>query len=140
MAVGAGPRHLEGVSLDSEAVLPAQAKEPGIELAVLQLHDAVAFAADQMVMMSIAAEAVTDLPGTMGERVDDALLTQQRERAVDGRQPDRAPQPRVDLLGSRIVGLCGERAQDGNTLLRRTQSVTREQTLDACLRTPRHSP
>ena len=38
-------------------------------------------------MVRVAAQAVAELGAVMRERVDDALLAEQRERPVDGREP-----------------------------------------------------
>lgn len=67
---------------------PRDPLEPRIELAVGELDDAVAAGADEVVMMALAAPPVAELARTVRERVDDAGLGQEAERAVDGRQAE----------------------------------------------------
>jgi hypothetical protein len=66
-------------------------RDPGVDLAVLELLDAVAARADEMVMMSRAAQAVAGLAASVGELVDHVLLAQHRKRPVDGGEADTFP-------------------------------------------------
>lgn len=68
-------------------------------------------AADQVVMMSVAAGAVGRLPAWATDRVDRAVLGQPPEVAVDGRKADLL-KPFVQFL-RRERGLgCAERIND----------------------------
>lgn len=58
---GAAAGHLDRVRLEREAVLGSEIGEPGIELAVDELDDAMAAGADEMVVVPVAAEAVARL-------------------------------------------------------------------------------
>ena len=65
--------------------------------------------------MTGAAEAVTALPGAVGQLVDDLPVPEHRQRAVDGREPHALAalaQARVDLLGGGVVGLGRESLED----------------------------
>lgn len=48
--------------------------DPALERAAFHLDDVVAGGADEMVVVLVAAEAVTHLGGPVGERVDHAAL------------------------------------------------------------------
>jgi hypothetical protein len=121
-ALGTYPGHFHGVRVDGEAVLGGEAGQPRVELARAELDDPVALGADEVVVMPFAAKAVADLVGMMLQRIDDAVLAEEGERPVDGRQTDRlsaAAQPCVDLLRGRVVGLRSERPEHCKALTRR---------------------
>ena len=102
-------------------MLGGEAGEPPVEVAVAELDDAVARAADEMVMMSLAAEAVADLAGMVHQRVHDFVLAEEGERAVDGRESDGIAarrEPPVDLLRGRVVGLRGQGVEHREPLTR----------------------
>ena len=83
-----------------------------------------------MVVVLVAAEAVTHLGGPVGERVDHAALAQEPEGPVDRRQPDRlaAPtEPGVDPLGGGVVALAREDLEDPQPLPRRTKAAPSEE-------------
>src|SRR5206468_6549264 len=88
---------------------------------VLELGDAVAPLADQVMVMALPAQAITGLARAMGELVHDAVLAEERERPVDGGEAHRLatpPEPRVDLLRGGVVRLAREGVQDEQTLAR----------------------
>lgn len=72
-----------------EPVLSRGFRQPFVHFAALELGDAVTARADEMVMVTLAAEAITRLARPMGEFVDDAVLAQERKGPVHGREPDR---------------------------------------------------
>ena len=74
-----------------------------------------------MVVVARAAEPVTRLSGRVHELVDDVLLTQDRQRAIDRRQADPLallPEACVDLLGGGVVRLGSERREHEQPLPR----------------------
>ena len=71
-----------------EPVLSRGCRQPFVHFAALELGDAVAARADEMVMVALAAEAITGLARPVGEFVDDAVLAEKRERPVHRREPD----------------------------------------------------
>jgi hypothetical protein len=90
-AGGAGSADLDRVRVDDEAVFRGKTVEPRVELAVAELDDAVAAAADQVMVVRFAAEPVAGFARLVHQRIDDALPAQQRERAVNRRQPHAFP-------------------------------------------------
>ena len=77
-----------------EAVPRAHRVEPLVETALLDLDDAVAVRAHEMMMVRIGAEPVAELAAVMGQRVDHVVLVQEGKRPVDRCQADlRAAAP-----------------------------------------------
>lgn len=102
------------------------ASERLLELAVAELDDRVALGADEMVVMTVAADAITNGVAEVCERLDHPGVREHSERAVNGRQtdPPSAPaQPVVELLGGDVVGLAQELVYDGDTLRCRAQAM-----------------
>ena len=102
---------------DEEALGSAGARQPAAEAAVGQLHDAVAFGANEVVVMARAAEAVTGLCPAVGKGVDHTRSGEVVESSIDGRKTDwfgANGQPPMDGLSRRIVRLAGELIQNGN--------------------------
>ena len=69
-------------------------------------------------MVRVAAEPVAALAArVVAERVDHAVLVQQGDRAVDGREPDvlvaAVPQPLPERLSGRVVALACQLAEHG---------------------------
>ena len=65
----------------------------------------------------------------MRELVDDAVLAEERERPVDGGEPDRLAalaKARVDLLRGRVMRLGGKRLEHEQALARRADAGLRE--------------
>jgi zinc transport system substrate-binding protein len=113
-------------------VLGCEAGEPPVEVAVAELDDAVARAADEVMVVALAAEAVADLAGMVHQSVHDSLLAEERERAVDGRESDcitARDEPPVDLLRSRVVRLRSQGVQHRESLPRGTDAVSSEERL-----------
>jgi hypothetical protein len=116
-ARGADSRDLDRMVGHGEAVLGAELVQPAFELAVAELDHPMAVGADEVVMVLVAAEAIADLAGMVHEGVDRASLAQERERAIDRREPDRLAlraKPCMDLLRAGVVGLrrqCVEHAE-----------------------------
>ena len=80
--------------------------EPGVELAVAQLDDAVTARAHEVVMVTLAAEAVARLAAVVHQNVYDAGFGEALQRPVDGREADAlslVEEQRVDLLRRRVV-------------------------------------
>jgi zinc transport system substrate-binding protein len=72
-----------------------------------------------VVVVPLGTAPVAELSGAVGEDVDDALLGEEPERAVDGREPQplaAAAQPLVELLGRDVVGLPEQLGEDGRAL------------------------
>lgn len=70
-------------------------------------------------VVALGAAAVAQLAGAVGEDVDDALVREQAERPVDGREPEAlaaGPQPLVELLRRHVVGLHEELREDARAL------------------------
>jgi zinc transport system substrate-binding protein len=113
-------------------MLGGETGEPAVEVAVAELYDAVAGVAHEMVMMALAAKAVADLAGMVHQRVHDPGLAEQRERPVDGGQPDciaTRDEPPVDLLRGRVVRLRGQGIEHRKPLARGTDAVPGEEFL-----------
>jgi zinc transport system substrate-binding protein len=92
--------------------------------------------ADQVVVVSRAAEPVTGLPGVVRELVDDLLLAQDGQRAIDRREADplaALAQPRVDLLGGGVMRFGSEGLEDEQPLAGRTNTGS-DQALEDLLR------
>ena len=94
-------------------------------------------------MVRVAAEAVAELTAVVRERVDHAVLVQQRERPVHGGEADlraaAAAQPAPQRLGSDVVGLAPELGQDLDALSRRPHTLRVEQLGSVGLRDGRHA-
>ena len=58
--------------------------DPAAKVAVVDLDDAVAARADEVMMMSIGAEPVAELAAVVGQRVHDAVVAKHGECPVDG--------------------------------------------------------
>jgi hypothetical protein len=110
-AVGAEAGDLDLVRRRREVGRRGHPLEPVVEAAVGQLDHAVAAGADEVMVVLVAADPVAALLGAVREDVDDALLGQDAERAVDGREADAlaaVAEPAEKLLGGRVVRLPGE--------------------------------
>ena len=113
-----------------EAVLARDPVEPGAELALDELDDTVALGAHEMMVVPLRAAAIAELAGPVGEDVDEALVGEEPERTVDGResQPLAArAQPLVELLCRDVVGLGEELGEDGRALAGGAQAGLRQQ-------------
>ena len=66
-------------------------RERCLELAVAELRDRVAARADEMVVMSLVADAVAARIPEVVERLDELGVDEGVERPVDGGQADRLP-------------------------------------------------
>ena len=121
-ALRADARHLDAVRRHPEPVRVAEPRQPRVEVALVELDDAVAALADQVVVVSAAAQAVAGLARAVRERVDSAALGQRREGAVDGCEADALAlraQAIVDLLRGRAVGLGARTSSTRDPLGRR---------------------
>lgn len=129
-----------------EAVTRCDGVGPGAEVALLDLDDAMAAGAEQVMVVRIAAQAIAELAAVVGERVDDALLVEEREGAVDRREADRggaAAQAAPQRLGRKVVALACELLEHLEPLARRADAPLLEQTgerLVIRLRRARHGP
>ena len=65
--------------------------QPRLELAPPELHDLMALATREVVVVAGAAEPIARLTRAVHEHVDDAVLAQQGKRAVHGCEPDGVP-------------------------------------------------
>jgi len=113
-------------------VLGREVTEPAVEVAVAELDDAVAGAADEVMMMALPAEAVADLAGMVPQGVHDSVVAEQRQRPVDRRESNRVAardEPSVDLLRRRVVGLRGQSVQHREPLPRGADAVPSEERL-----------
>src|SRR4029079_18552085 len=120
-----------------EPVLTCGLPEPFVHLAAFELGHAVAARADEMVMVPLAAEAVTGLARPGRELVEDTVLAEKRKRPVDGGEADRVAalaKARVDLLRRRIVGLGRERLENEQALARRAEPGLRQSVARGALR------
>jgi hypothetical protein len=89
-----------------EVVPGADIYEQRFEVAARQLDDSVATQADEVMVVILPADAVAELAWKMRERVDEAMLAEQRQGAVDGSETDPlAPgtQRGMNLLRGRVV-------------------------------------
>src|SRR5437899_312429 len=113
-----------------EAVPAADLVEPVAEPALLDLDDSMAARAGEVMMVRVAAQAVTELGAVMRERVDDALLAEQRERPVDRREAGARvalPKPSPQSLRGDVVLLTGELRQHLEALFRHAEALLREE-------------
>ena len=116
-----------GLVLDAaESVFGADLTSPVLERAVVNLDDRAALAADQVVVMAVAAGAVGGLAAGAANRVDLAVLGQAAEVAVDRRKADLV-EPFVQFLRRESALALGERLDDRGALNRRAAAR-------ACLR------
>ncbi len=102
-------------------MLGGEAGEPGVEVAVAELDDAVARAADEVMVMALAAEPVADLAGMVHQRIYDTGLAEEREGAVDSCEADGVAargEPPVNLLRRGVVRLRGQSIQHREALAR----------------------
>src|ERR1700693_4203395 len=93
----------------SEAVLRRDGVEPVAEATLLDLDDAVAARAHEVMVMRLGAEPVAELRAVVRQRVDDALVREQRERAVHSCEPGLGvalTQPAPELLRGDVVRLA----------------------------------
>lgn len=86
-----------------ETVIGGDLAAPIGECAVVNLDDAAAFAAGQVMVMTGATGAVGGLPVRAANRVDVALVCEPAQVAVDGRQADTAQLVVQFLRGQRAV-------------------------------------
>ena len=103
--------------------------DPALELAVVQLEHAVAGGADEVVVVRLGAEPIAELTGPVRERVDEALLAEDRKRPVDGGEPDRDPridETPVNLLCSCVVALGRERLEHAKALGGHAHALARD--------------
>jgi zinc/manganese transport system substrate-binding protein len=105
-------------------------RDPVVEAALIHLDDAMTALTQQMVVMRDAAEPVALLTAVVGEDVDHAGIAEQRECAVDGRQPC----PRValakaspELLRGDVVALARELLEHLEPARRRTDAAPLQQ-------------
>src|SRR4029079_6781065 len=108
---GAEADDLDAVVGGDEAVALRRGRDPVVEAALLHLHHAVAALAEQVMMMLVPAEPVALLASVVGEDVDDAVLAQERQRAIHGgeaRAGVALAEPAPQLLGRHVVALAGE--------------------------------
>lgn len=114
---------------DREPVGAAEAIEPGVELTLAELDDLMTLGTHEVVVVLLAAEAVTHLAGPVNERIDHAVAAQEAEGPVHRREPDRdvaRPQRLEDLLGGGVVRLGGERLEDLHPLARGSDPARRQ--------------
>ncbi len=96
-------------------VFGADLPTPITEAAIVDLNHLPTFAADQVVVVSMTAGAVSRLATRPTDRVDRTVLGKPAEVAIDGRQPDLV-EPLVQLLRcQRRVGRA-ERIDDRRLL------------------------
>lgn len=69
-------------------MLVGGSRKPLVELALLDLRNPVTAHADEVMVVALPAEPVARLAWVVSELVDDAVLAEERERPVDGRQTD----------------------------------------------------
>ena len=133
--LAAGRAHagdLDPVRVDAEAVLGGELVEPGLQVAVAELDDAVAARADEVVVVARRRTGGSRPRRSVVQSVSTTpLLASAGQRAVDGREADAhavvGQQAVVDLLRGRVVRLARERAEHGDPLPRRAQAVLCEQ-------------
>ena len=85
-----------------------------------------------MVVVALGAAPVAELTGAVGEDVEDALVGEEAERPVDGREPQALAaraQPLVELLGRHVVGLPEELGEDSRALPSGPEARLRQQIL-----------
>ena len=70
-----------------EPVLRRNGVEPAAEATLLDLDDAMAARADEVMVVQLGAEPVTELRAVMRQGVDHAFVGEEGERAVHGREP-----------------------------------------------------
>ena len=84
-------------------------------------------------MVPLAAPPVAELPGVVGERVDDPRVGEERERPVHGREPEAfaaGAQPGVELLRGHVVAFANELRGHGEPPRRGPQAVPAKRFLD----------
>lgn len=97
-----------------EALVACNLVEPGSDCALIELDDAMAANAKKMVVVSFRAEAVAHLTWPVCKGVDHAAFAEERDRSVDGCQPDpfaAVAETRVDFLRRRVGRLSSENLQ-----------------------------
>ncbi len=87
-AAGAQAGDLDAVVSRDEAVPCAHGVEPLVEPALLDLDDAVAVRAHEVMMVRVGTESITELAAVMRQGVDHVVLVQQCKCPVDGREAD----------------------------------------------------
>jgi zinc transport system substrate-binding protein len=129
------------VSGRHEVVCLRHTLQPGLEVALVELDDATAARADEVMVMALAAPAVAELSGVVRERVDDALLGQEPQRAVDGREAEPLPataQAFVQLLRGDVVAFTHQLGEHDHPLARSPHSDTLQEADDLRLLAARH--
>jgi hypothetical protein len=109
------------VACGDEPVLPRDALEAGLEVALAELDDPVAARADEVVMMLIRAQAIAELSRPVAEDIDHPLLAEAGKGPVDGGQADGGAlcaHPLMELLGRHVVLLLEQLGQDRDALRR----------------------
>lgn len=103
--------------LDScEAVLCTDPTTPVADRAVVELNNPAAFAADQVVVVTVSAGAERHLAARATDRIDLTVLCQAVEIAVDRREPDPV-ESLVQLLCTERLMALRQRADDRGLLL-----------------------
>ena len=137
--VGAGPTQRQSAQRpDTSSRWPVVTKPCAAEIRSshgsssqsVELDDAVAARADEMVVVPVSAEAVAELALAVGERVDHALVGEEPERAVDGGEPEPLAAPAqalVELLRGHVVVLLHQLGEDRQALPRRPDADALEQ-------------
>jgi hypothetical protein len=113
-----------------EALLAADAPEPFLERAALELDDALARDAREVMVVRVAAKPVGRLAAGARERVDRSVLGERLQRSVDGGEADAEPasaEPDVELLRAGPVRLAFELADDGKSLRGRPEARLAEE-------------
>lgn len=89
--------------------------EPFVHLAAFELSHAMAARTHEMVVVSLAAQAIARLSRPVRELVYDLMLAEERQRPVDRGEANRLAalaKARIDLLRGRIVRLGRKRLED----------------------------
>ena len=84
----------------------------------------------EVVVVRVGAEPVALLGAVVGEDVDDAVLAQEGERAVDRREPRAGvalSEPCPELLRGRVVALAGQLLQHLEPARRRADALPLQQ-------------
>lgn len=115
--------------------------DPAAQIAFVDFDDAVAVVAEQVMMMGIGAEPVAMLVAVMGEDVDHAVVDEQGEGAVHGRDSEvvvARSETLPQLLCCCVVALARELGQHGETLRRPPHAFPLEELHELALRCAGH--